>query len=412
MKSELSKCRLVSIAIGALTLATLGSAKALGDGYTITDLGTLGGSTTFAFGINDSGQVVGLSALDAQPGGDSHAFLWDNGSMTDLGDFGGSNSSANAINNAGEVTGFAENAAGFQHAFLWQNGTLIDLMAGNTTSHGSGWAINESTQVAGHIGPVAFLWEQGVMTLLNPVCATPVRANGINEAGQVAGESGTCPTILWEDDGNPKTNDIRVLGFLPGGLSRARAKAINDVGQVVGDANFAPPDLEDYHAVLWANISWDVSGNFTGDIIDLGALPGGQRSFALAINNHGQVVGSASSVGIGASHAMIWDDVDGMRDLNDLIPPEAGWSLSLARDINDVGQIVGMGLLGGQVRGYLLTPITVCGDGLCEGDEPLSCPQDCSTIPTVSLWGMIVMTSLVLTAATIVFHRFRWVRRG
>lgn len=58
--------------------------------YRLTDLGTLGGSSSSAFGINDTGQVVGSSAI----AGDAvqHAFLYSNGSMADLGTLGGANS--------------------------------------------------------------------------------------------------------------------------------------------------------------------------------------------------------------------------------------------------------------------------------------------------------------------------------
>jgi probable HAF family extracellular repeat protein len=50
---------------------------------TVTDLGNLGGTSTFPLDINNRGQVVGLSSLpdDAT----FHAFLWQDGVMTDLG---------------------------------------------------------------------------------------------------------------------------------------------------------------------------------------------------------------------------------------------------------------------------------------------------------------------------------------
>src|SRR5215470_7212743 len=51
--------------------------------YTVVDLGTLGGSFSWAFAVNNKGWVVGIATLV----GDSslHAFLWHDGMMTDLG---------------------------------------------------------------------------------------------------------------------------------------------------------------------------------------------------------------------------------------------------------------------------------------------------------------------------------------
>jgi probable HAF family extracellular repeat protein len=85
--------------------------------YSITDLGTLGGSgPVVAQGINDSGQVVGTSYTAS---GFFHAFLWQSGSgMQDLGALGGGNSQANGINDGGQVVGTSSTASGFFHAFL------------------------------------------------------------------------------------------------------------------------------------------------------------------------------------------------------------------------------------------------------------------------------------------------------
>ena len=52
---------------------------------------------------------------------------------------------------------------------------------------------------------------------------------------------------------------------------------------------------------------------------------------------------------------MLWEDGE-PRDLNGLIPADSGWTLENALDINDRGQIVGMGQLGGEQHAFLLTP--------------------------------------------------------
>ena len=44
-------------------------------------------------------------------------------------------------------------------------------------------------------------------------------------------------------------------------------------------------------------------------------------------------------------------------DLNALVPPGSGWTLSEALRINDKGQIIGVGQTQGQVRAFLLNPV-------------------------------------------------------
>ena len=73
--------------LGALLLAS----RAVGaPTYGVTDLGTLGGPTSSASAINASGQVVGAASTAS---GSQHAFLY-GGAMIDLGTLGGTNSFA------------------------------------------------------------------------------------------------------------------------------------------------------------------------------------------------------------------------------------------------------------------------------------------------------------------------------
>jgi probable HAF family extracellular repeat protein len=92
----------------------------------IEDLGTLPGTiSSYALSINNSNKVVGYAFTDM---GDLRAFLWENGKMTDLGTLGGSQSVAYGINDQGEIVGFSQAANCEFHAFVYtQQSGMVDL---------------------------------------------------------------------------------------------------------------------------------------------------------------------------------------------------------------------------------------------------------------------------------------------
>jgi probable HAF family extracellular repeat protein len=86
----------------------------------MTDLGTLGGLTSSAHGINSAGQIVGESQT-AQ--GETHAFLWNKaGGMVGLGVLPGfTDSGAHDINNLGQVVGYCALAGAANRGFVWNS---------------------------------------------------------------------------------------------------------------------------------------------------------------------------------------------------------------------------------------------------------------------------------------------------
>ncbi len=332
--------------------------------YTLTDLGTMGGTHSAAAGINNAGQVVGHT-YDAN-WAVRHGFLWQNGTMTDLGTlFGGKYSRAYAINNVGQVVGdswtyFTNPNLLTVHAFLWKNGVMTDIGPGGRAGKSSSGAcaINDAGQAVGTVkfwsGPYThayILSGQYAGTNLGNWYGISGHssATSINNAGQVVGSSNlpndtsVQHAVLWNG-----LEGMTDLGVLPGStLSRStisEARCINNAGQVVGSAVDA---LGTTHAILWAD----------GTMNDLATLPGVTRSSAYGINNVGQIVGFAGSIpGANNNIAVLWDG-GVMIDLNSLIAPGSSLKLVDANAINDMGQIVGVGTIGDKSHAFLLTPV-------------------------------------------------------
>ena len=195
----------------------------------LTDLGTFGTvQSAQANGINDAGQVVGGAA--------GRAFLWQNGVMTDLNTVAGTKGSAAAINSAGQIAGGSTITAGSTgHAVLWVNGVMTDLTPGQGSSAAG---INDLGEVVGTLSDwTGFLWRNGTITSLGQLAGGASSASDINDAGQVVGWSHSthvtqlgpmAHAFLWQD------GMMTDLGVLPGGFDESWATAINNDGQIVG----------------------------------------------------------------------------------------------------------------------------------------------------------------------------------
>jgi probable HAF family extracellular repeat protein len=337
----------------------------------LRDLGTLsGGEFSYAEGINNFGQIVGVSENgqnDPATGSpEFHAVLWQNDRIMDLGTLGGNSSFAGSINSLGQIMGVSLNdipdaysivglgsttALTQTRGFLWEHGKMRDLgTLGGPDSFPM--FLNEVGDVAGvsytsyvadpntgfpHMDP--FLWRNGKMQDLGNFGGTNdsqgpgLFVAGLNIRGEVAGflalpGDEIAHAFLWDGE---KLIDLNAGGL---GGNSSFATGLNDAGTVVGSATLTGDAVQ--HAFAWTN----------GVMTDLGTPAGDLCSQAESINSSGQVVGASQSAQdcFGRfTHAFLWEKGLGSVDLNALIPVNSPLLLTVASFIMNRGEIVGGG---------------------------------------------------------------------
>jgi probable HAF family extracellular repeat protein len=311
------------------------------------DLGALPGgpNQSVPTWINANNTVVGISengSIDPLIGiPEGNAVMWKNGQIVNLGTLGGYESVAFAVNGSDQVTGAAANTISDPNSFFgwgtqtrgffYQNGVITDIgtLGGNDTL---AFLINDAGQIAGQSGKAdgsvdPFVWTKGKMQDLGGLGGTSGFVDDMNSKGQVVGGSnlaGNAAQHAFFWDGTM----MHDLGSLNNGFQTDFSESIwiNDVGDIVGYSNSSSTA---HHAVLWKN---------GGAITDLGTLPGDRCSRAWGINNKGQIVGTSGncSAGVQAQHAVLWQNGQ-IYDLTDISPFQG--QLTSAFYINDRGEI-------------------------------------------------------------------------
>ncbi len=172
-------------------------------------IGRLGGNYAEATDINNPGQIVGWSCIDADCI-QYRGFIWKNGTWTIIPTLGGDGSEANAINDDGIVVGEAKTASNAQHAFIYDSlHGMRDL--NSLISQVSGWELIAATDInrAGQIVGVGRV--NGVLRgfLLNPNGPGEISiTNPVGDELVIAGEK---DTLRWKINGVIDSVRIKVI---------------------------------------------------------------------------------------------------------------------------------------------------------------------------------------------------------
>ncbi|MDQ6769178.1 MAG: hypothetical protein M3Z54_04245, partial [Gemmatimonadota bacterium] len=306
-EQHLSGRSVVNTMHGAVSIAFISAliagAATMFAGSELPDLG--GGNSSFAYSVNDKGDVVGKSY---NSNFNEHATIWVGGLPTDLGTLGGASSAARAVSSSGIIVGSAEvlqadGTNGFPHAALWPSASSapIDLgTLGGWNSQASGvnangdavglsWVTDNSTSHA-------TFWSAAnhAAVDLNFNNAGYSEALGINAAGDIAGyimdANWAYQAVLWTG----AAHSPLVLQTLGGAM--ARAWAINDKGDVVGESQIV--------GGTWRPTLWAAPAHAPAD---LGTPVAGAFGMAYGVNAAGDIVGtSGTGVADGSKHATLW----------------------------------------------------------------------------------------------------------
>lgn len=330
------------------------------NGATITELGDLGGTESWANDINNSGVIVG-AAFDANE--TRRAFRFD-GNMIDisLGAFTMS-SAANGINSSGEIVGTFEVPGIPQlgnpppppqsRGFYWESGAPLVPLAAPTSD--SDWqagaaAINDSGVIAGFafegpyvdydgpcFGLIPMRWSS-FTSIPAPILCAYGYATSINNAGSIVGTTASgLPTMFRVVNGasTPLPQQPAIRGLTK--QSFGQAEGISGQNRIVGQHYYQQQISPSHSMTRTRAFYWNGSSAYT---TLLGVLPGGRASKAMDINAQLMVIGHSETNPDDIAYyekAYIWHPDFGMKTLPSLptAPPLLTPGNCFATALND-----------------------------------------------------------------------------
>jgi len=386
-----------------MVIALVSKAIAL-PSYVFTNLGVPTEFSSHAYAINQIGQVVGDMSIDGSSS-HYHAFVYTPGNgSTDIGTLGGYWSKAYGINDMGWIAGCSNLSSGPERAFLYTPDTGMADLGTLGGYHSWAYAINNSGQVVGSSytrtswphNEHAFIYTPGVgMVDLGTLGGADSRALAVNDVGQVVGWSVTSTYYRHAFLYTPGIG-MMDLGVFPDD-DISCATDVNNAGKVVGNSSYG--GIQPRAFLYTTQTGMTDLGTLPDDLFP---VPGRASNYASAINDRGQIVGHCMKAISGAGwayyyqRAFLIDPDAGMLFLGDLMAdPGQRWTPLGPSAINDAGEIVGERRiydqpgLGYNTRAFLLTsadsviPITID----IKPDDSPNCvnPRSQGTLPVAIL---------------------------
>lgn len=308
--------------------------------------------------VSDDGLVVAGNSRSANfTEGSGESFRWEAGSMTALGALPGddvSRSTARDMSADGSIiVGWYQYIGqGRTEGFRWESNTMtvlgylpgalrLSAVAAGVSSDGSVIVGSSLSGNSGLTDSEAFRWEGGVMTGLGDLSG-----GAFNSEAYAASADGSVVVGISESSQGfeafrwTTAAGMVGLGDLPGGDFLSAAYDVSADGSVA--VGYSRSEDHGSEAFRWED------GVMTG----LGVLSGQLRSMAYGISGDGSFIVGQSYAGDGVTTpaAFLWDEVHGMRSLQEVLTNEfeldlTGWQLTSAKDISSDGNfIVGEGI--------------------------------------------------------------------
>lgn len=222
------------------------------------------------------------------------------------------------LNANGTIAGWISTVRNTHRAVLW-------------SPDGHGYRLHELSTNAGYVQPMAVAVDQW----------------GDAVGNELLGNRRTAVT-LWTPDGVPHRLPSR-LRFAQIDVANALSSHVEGPNRILEIAGTSGAWNGRSQAVVWKVRVGGTSVRIFRPFV-IPNLAGYDRDSAMAINQAGWVVGTASSLGRN-SHAFLWRPSIGTVDLNTLLPPNSSWTVTSAQSINASGAITGIGFRAGSAPG-------------------------------------------------------------